>query len=128
METQTKIGIWMDNVNAHLIDLDSNGKNYTITSNFDNDVQNEAIRKSENGMHNKRQQLHESYYKEIAAVILNYDAVLLFGPTNAKAELHNYLVDDLHYKDKKIDVLPADKMTDNQKEAFVKSHFEKQQK
>jgi len=128
METQTKIGIWMDHVNAHLIDLDSNGKNYTITSNFDNDVQNEAIRKSENGMHNKRQQLQESYYKEIAAVILNYDAVLLFGPTNAKAELHNYLVDDLHYKDKKIDVLPADKMTDNQKEAFVKSHFEKQQK
>jgi len=38
-------------------------------------------------MHNKRQQLHEVYYKEIADVILKYNNVLLFGPTNAKTEL-----------------------------------------
>jgi hypothetical protein len=31
---------------------------------------------------------------------------------------------DLHFKDIKIDVEPADKMTDNEKGAFVKTHFE----
>jgi stalled ribosome rescue protein Dom34 len=66
-------------------------------------------------MHNKRQQLTEDYYKEIADVILNYNHVLLFGPTNAKTELYNYIMEDLRFKDIKFTVEPADKMTDNQK-------------
>jgi stalled ribosome rescue protein Dom34 len=40
-------------------------------------------------LHSKRQQMNEAYYKEIAAVILKYDNVILFGPTNAKTELHS---------------------------------------
>jgi hypothetical protein len=51
--------------------------------------------------------------------------VLLFGPTNAKVELHNYLKKDLHFKKIKIDIEPTDKMTNNEKDAFVKNHFEK---
>ena len=74
-------------------------------------------------MHNKEQQLHEAYYKEIADEILKYDHVLLFGPTKAKTELHNYLNKDLHFKDIIIDVESADKMTDNEKSALVKNHF-----
>jgi stalled ribosome rescue protein Dom34 len=124
MKTQKNVGIWMDHLNANLIDLEAIDRNRTITSKFNYDVQDEAIRKSEKGMHNKRQQLTEDYYKEIADVIVNYDQVLLFGPTNAKTELYNYIADDLHFKDIKIQVEPTDKMTDNQKDAFVKKYFE----
>lgn len=124
MKTQKKVGIWMDHLNANLIDLEATDGNRTITSKFNYDVQDEAIRKSENGMHNKRQQLTEGYYKEIADVILNFDQVLLFGPTNAKTELYNYIADDLRFKDIKFKVESADKMTDNQKDAFVKKFFE----
>lgn len=124
MKTQKKVGIWMDHLNANLIDVEATDRNRTITSKFDYDVQDEAIRKSENGMHNKRQQLTEDYYKEIADVILNYNHVLLFGPTNAKTELYNYIMEDLRFKDIKFTVEPADKMTDNQKDAFVKNYFE----
>jgi len=74
-------------------------------------------------MHNKRQQMHEAYYKEIAGEIIKYNHVLLFGPTNAKVELHNYLNKDLHFKNIQIDIEPEDKMTDNEKDAFVKNHF-----
>ena len=49
--------------------------------------------------------------------------MLLFGPTNAKTELKNYLNQDLHFKDIQIDVESADKMTENEKDAFVKNHF-----
>lgn len=76
-------------------------------------------------MHNKEQQMQEAYYKKIADKILNYEHVLLFGPTNAKTELNNYLGKDLHFKDIKIDIEPADKMTDNQQIDFVKNHFNK---
>lgn len=68
--------------------------------------------------------MQEAYYKEIADEILNYTHVLLFGPTNAKVELHNYLNKDLHFKDITIDIATADKMTDNEKNAFVENHFE----
>ena len=124
MKTQKKVGIWMDHLNANLIDFKATDGNRTITSKFNYDVQDEAIRKSENGMHNKRQQLTEDYYKEIADVILMYNHVLLFGPTNAKTELYNYIMEDLRFKDIKFTVEPADKMTDNQKDAFVKKFFE----
>lgn len=112
----------MDHSSANFIDLKTN-KDHSIESKFTFDTKEEALSKSESLMHNKRQQMHEAFYKEIADEILNYNHVLLFGPTNANLELYNYLRKDLHFKDIKIDVESADKMTDNEKNAFVKQHF-----
>ena len=123
MKINKKLGIWMDHSSANLINLHSNKNNHSIASKFTSNKKVEALNKSESIMHNKRQQMHEVYYKEIADEILKYDHVLLFGPTNAKTELHNFLNEDLHFKDIKIDIEPADKMTDNEKDAFVKNHF-----
>lgn len=113
----------MDHLHANLIDLDAVKNNHTIKSNFTFSVKEETLSRSENIMHNKEDQMHEAFYKKIADEIVKYDNVLLFGPTNAKAELHNYLNKDLHFKDIQIDVQPADKMTDNEKIAFVREHF-----
>ena len=124
MKTHKNLGIWMDHLNANLIILDDNDTTHTITSEFTDDVKEETIHNSEKEMHNKRQQLTESYYKEIADEIIKYDSVLLFGPTDAKTELHNFLSKDLHYKDIKIEVKTTDKLTENQKIAFVKDYFE----
>ena len=124
MKTQKNLGIWMDHSIANLIDFKAEKKNRAILSTFTSNTQEEALNKSENLMHNKRQQMHEAFYKEIADEILNYDNVLLFGPTNAKLELHNFLNKDLHFKDININVESADVMTDNEKSAFVKNHFE----
>ncbi len=126
MKQQKTLGIWMDHAIANLLDLYSKKNNHMIISEFTFSTKEEALDKSESLMHNKEQQMHEAYYKEIADEILKYDTVLLFGSTNAKSELHNYLNKDLHFKDIKIDIKAADKMTDNQKEAFVRDHFEKQ--
>lgn len=124
MDTQKNLGIWMDHSTANFIDLNGK-KSHSITSQFTFATKEEALNKSESLMHNKRQQMHETYYKKIGDEILKYDNVLLFGPTNAKVELHNYLSDDLHFKDIKIEVESSDKLTDNEKNAFVKKHFEK---
>ncbi|AUC86647.1 hypothetical protein CW731_04660 [Polaribacter sp. ALD11] len=126
MKTQKNVGIWMDHSIAKLIDLTSKKHSNSITSKFTFDTKEEALSRSEKLMHNKRQQMNEAFYKEIANAILKYDRVLLFGPTNAKTELHNYLKTDLHFKDIKIGIEIADKMTDNQQEAFVKNYFEGQ--
>ena len=124
MKTQKNLGIWMDHSIANLIDLYVEKKSHAIASKFTSDTKEEALNTSERSMHNKRQQMNEAYYKEIADEILKYDRVLLFGPTNAKTELHNYLNQDLYFKDIQIDIESADNMTDNEKDAFVKKYFE----
>ena len=74
-------------------------------------------------MHNKEQQQLNDFYKKIIAVLKNYDEILLFGPTEAKTELANILKEN-HYFDKtEIDVIPTDKMTENQQHAYVNSYF-----
>lgn len=74
-------------------------------------------------MHNKRQQQHAAYYKKLGETIISYEEVILIGPTDAKTELLNILQSDLRFKKIKIEVQPADKMSENQKQAFVKNHF-----
>ena len=124
MKTQKSLGIWMDHSIANLIDLKSKKPSRSIVSKFTFDTKEEALNKSESLMHNKRQQMNEVFYKEIADTILKYETVLLFGPTNAKTELYNYLNADVHFKDIKIDIESTDKMTENQQNTFVKKYFE----
>ena len=125
MGTKKAVGIWMDHSTANLIDLET-GKNYhNIEAEFDAEMKEEALQRSENIMNNKRQQMHETFYKEIGEEVLKYENVLLFGPTNAKVEMHNFLKDKPQFKSIQFEVQSADKMTDNEKVAFVRDHFKK---
>ena len=124
MSSEDRIGIWMDHSNAHVIEL--NKEPYAtrvISSNFSHDDKEEALSRSEQLMHNKRQQQRSAYYSELSDVIANYREVVIFGPTDAKTELFNTLQNDLRSANIKIEVQAADKMTENQKIAFVKNHY-----
>lgn len=125
MNTQKNLGIWMDHSIANCIDLKSKKHTHSIESNFTDESKEEALTRSEKGMHNKRQQMHEAYYKKISEEILKYNHIVLLGLTNAKTELHNYLNQDSHFKDIQIHIEASDKMPDNQQDAFVKHHFKK---
>lgn len=125
MKAQKQLGIWMDHANANLIDLESKDSNRSIVSEFNSEIRDEAIQKSEHTMNNKEEQMNEAFYKEISQEILKYDNVLIFGPTNAKLELKNYLNKDLQFSSINVEVESADKMTDNQQVAFVKNYFDK---
>ena len=123
METEKKVGIWMDHLHAILIDVNLGKIANTIESKFTHDVKVEALHHGESGMHHKENQLQLQYYKQIAVEIEKYNSVLLFGPTDAKQELHNYLLKQENFKKIKMHVLAADKMTDNEKIAFVKNFY-----
>lgn len=82
-----------------------------------------ALAKGDKAMHHKEQNLHNGFYKELSAVIRDYGDVLLFGPTEAKQELFNFLKKDQHFSKIKIEVQQADKMTENQEHAFVRKYF-----
>lgn len=124
MKEKRKVAIWLDHYTAKMISAEGEEMNESLESNFTFRMKAEAAHRSENLMHNKEQQMHEAFYKKIGAEMLKFDHVLLFGPTNAKRELLNYVKQDLHFKDMEIDVEPVDyKLTENEKLAFVREYF-----
>ena len=127
MPITKRLGIWLDHANAHIMELVSDPiKSTLINSKFDFEEKRESIEKSEKGMHQKQNHEGLAYYKEIGKVILDYNDVLLFGPTEAKTELFNLLRADHRFDKIKIVVEPADKMTENQEHAFVRDYFKKE--
>lgn len=126
MKTNKKLGIWMDHSSAHLMEYKpSSMETKIIESTFTHQEKEHAFSKSENVMHNKEQHQQSEYYKNLSDVIKNYEEVILFGPTDAKVELLKVLRADLAYSKIEIEIKNADKMTENQKHAFVKEHFSK---
>jgi ADP-heptose:LPS heptosyltransferase len=119
-----KLGIWMDHAHAHLTEYAANPVTLSvIESAFTHEDKNHALKKSENLMHNQEQHLQADYYKQLGEVILAYDNVLLFGPTDAKAELLTILRADHRFEKITIEVLPTDKMTEHEQHVFVQKHF-----
>lgn len=123
MKSIKRLGIWMDHSTAHLLELNADSiKGKTIFAQIGE--QDEALNpRDETLIQNKEQNELSGFFSRLSDVIINYDEVLLFGPTNAKTELVNTLKDDHHFDKVKIEVKPADKMTENQQQAFVKEHF-----
>ncbi|MDO9000022.1 MAG: hypothetical protein Q7W45_09675 [Bacteroidota bacterium] len=120
------IGIYLDHAVAHILEVENEeitAKN--IKSEFTHEEKELSIRKNENLMHNKEQHLQAKYYKQIIEQALDFKNILLFGPTTAKSELWNLIKDDLRFKDSKIELKQADKMTENQQLLFVKEYFNK---
>ena len=124
MKAKKHMGIWMDHSAAHLMDANTAPiVTKTILSDFTHQEKERALSKSEYTMHNDEQHKQHAYYKKIGEVIKNYDKVVLFGPTKAKEELLNVQKADRAFEKVGIFVKHADKMTENQKHAFVKDYF-----
>jgi len=119
-----QIGIWMDHASAHLMTLTSgNMETKIIDSKFTHEEKQDILHKGEKAMHHKEEQEQSAYYNAIASEIKQYEEVLLFGPTEAKSELLNLLKADHNFDKINMEIRSADKMTENQKHAFVKEYF-----
>ena len=124
MATEKKLGIWMDHLNAHLMEYHSAEGEQNVTElPLTHQAKEHSAGSSENVIHNKEHQQQSEYYKKLGEAIKNYNEVILFGPTTAKVELFNTLKTDHRFEDIKINVQQADKMTENQQHAFVKEYF-----
>jgi hypothetical protein len=124
MTTEKKLGIWMDHSSAHLIEFTGGQmETKTIESHFTHDDRQHTIARSEKGMHNKEQHEQSDYYKILGEAIVNFNDVILFGPTDAKVELLNVLREDHRFDKINIEIRQTDNMTEHQQQAFVREHF-----
>jgi stalled ribosome rescue protein Dom34 len=124
MKTINRLGIWMDHASANLFDPSKDGTALkTIVSTFTHADKEESLKRSEQLMHNKEQHEQAAYYKEIGEEIKQYDEVILFGPTTAKAELMNILNEDHHFNHIKITCKQAGKLTNHEQQVYVMEYF-----
>ena len=116
----------MDRTNAHLIECSDEIKiTELISLDFDHQDKNEKLQRRENEMHNKQQQKQNTYYKKLAAIIKDFTQLVLLGPANAKSELFNFLRQNYLIDGIRIEVINADKMSDNKQHEFVREYFKK---
>jgi hypothetical protein len=124
MKSSKHLGIFMDHSVAHLMEL-TNDSFVTSIIESQSTLMEDAnyLRKDEGLLHNIEKYQRSDYFKRLSSIIRDYDEVILFGPTDAKSELHNLLKADHHFDKIKIEVKPADKMTENQQQAYVRKFF-----
>lgn len=122
MGTKALLGIWMDHSIAHLTELrNGNLMTETVEAKPQSQVKSEDLYyNDESHTLNKEQAQLATYYKKLSDAILNYEEVILFGPTDAKNELANTMKDNHLFEKIKIVVKPADKMNENQQHEFLK--------
>lgn len=124
MQASKKLGIWLDHASARLTEFAPGPMTTTvIESKFSHQTKTESLAKSEHGAHEKEQQLQGDFYKKLGDEIKNYESVIIFGPTDAKSELANFLKKDHHFDGIKIEVEAAMQMSEKQEQAFVRDHF-----
>ena len=124
MDKRKLLGIWMDHSNAFIMEY----KNDTIVtkrivSETNNKEKEDRWDGHEKHIHTKEQHQQSSYYKKLRDTIIDYQEVVLFGPTDAKNELFNLLKADHLFNDIKIEVLDSDKLTENQMHTLIREYF-----
>jgi hypothetical protein len=124
MKKEKQLGVWMDHSNAILFKLtkDSITEDIILSESLKHDEEYSS-EKHEKLVHTKEQSQQSGYYRKLRDAIVNYEDVILFGPTDAKNELLNLLKTDHLFNDIKIELRNSDKMTKNQMHAFVREYF-----
>ncbi len=124
MQNSKKLAVYLDHYRAILFDFSISAIEFkTIKSDFVFQDLKEIKQKGESHLHNKEQHLQQKYYENIGDAILDFNEVLLFGPTDAKTELFNYLSEIKKFGTIRIKVKASDKLTENQQLAFVNNYF-----
>ena len=135
MKKQT--GIWLDSREANFIelqggDLVSFHKLSSDTNTSQSKGGNPAGGRrggtmtgvSEKNHENRRHNEEHSYFKAIIENVRGADEVVIFGPGEAKDLLVNAIQEHpSHFNSQLMAVQTADKMTENQKVAYVKTFF-----
>jgi len=123
MGATKQLGIWMDYSKAVITEITDNIIVYRrITPDFNSDDKEQSLKMNESRMDEKEQQ-QSGYYKRIAAFIKGFKEVLLFGPTEAKSELMNFLKADRQFDTIKIEVISAERMTSQKIYDYVTKYF-----
>ena len=124
MKTNFKVAIYLDHYRAEVFEYSERAELIqTIESEFNAIEKKKVLLKGESHMHNKEQDLQQKFYEVLKKALVKYDSILLFGTTVAKTELFHVLQTDNSFAAKEIILKNTDRLTENQKTAFINDFF-----
>lgn len=113
-------GVHIDNVHALIIAAEDNeAAEYVIQ----NKVKAEHSTGGEHALNNGKQSDTLKFFKSVSGLLLNYDELLIFGAGKAQEQFKNFLMEDAHFKTKKITIDSAGTLTDPQVIAKVRDFY-----
>ncbi|MBZ0318820.1 MAG: hypothetical protein K8L91_20560 [Anaerolineae bacterium] len=123
-----EVGLWIDHKQATIVILtDKKEQLKRITSGVEEHVQESALQDDshEDRRYKEDRRLDDDlskYYKDVAACLSDSDAVLIFGPSEAKGELQKYLAVQ-EQGGTIVSLETTGKMTDGQIKRKVRQYF-----
>jgi len=133
-----KIGVWIDQKEANIITLSRDG-NYskTIYSDIETRIRIEGEKKQfgrfgdqflvdEKGKENRVKEYTHKYLLRVLKELGKADEILLFGPAQTKFRLEKLISEIPEMAIKLKDVSTSEKMTHNQKSAYVRDYYKNQ--
>ena len=119
------VGIWIDHKRAVIVSV-SAGR--VTTKTLESEVgAHPRYSGQQDGGEKKYEERHgqrlEQYYDDVISQLGQPEALLIFGPGEAKLELKERLGRSKTFSERTIDIETADKLTDPQIVARVKEHF-----
>jgi len=130
----TKAGIWIDHRKAVIVMLSPEGEHTTvITSNVEKHLERGGDSPMKGPYEARQVPADDSrqraltgelnvFYNAVIAAVHDYGSLLIFGPGEAKGELHKQLL-KMKLGGRVAGVETEDKMTDHQVVAKVRAHF-----
>ena len=120
------VGVWIDHKKAVVVSI-SAGQVTTKTLESDVEPHPHYSGSQESGGEKKYEERHnlrlDHYYDEVISQLGQPDALLLFGPGEAKLQLKERLSRSKALLDRLVGIETTDKMTDPQIIAKVKEHY-----
>lgn len=119
-------GVWIDHKKAVIV---SSSEGHVTTQTVESDVAAHPhyAGQQDGGGEKKYEERHsqrlEQYYDEVIRQLGQPEALLIFGPGEAKLELKERLSRSKTFSESTVDIETADKLTDPQIVARVKEHF-----
>jgi stalled ribosome rescue protein Dom34 len=87
----------------------------------------EAEKNDRSGDKDSRNQAKQTdllkYFKSVAALLLTYEELYIFGPGNSQEQFQNHLKSDAQFKQKDFSIDSSEQMTEPQMIVRVREHF-----
>ena len=129
-----QVGLWIDHRKAVIVTIENEVEEIReIASNMEKRIRyssgsrsnsrNNSQGSTSEDMRDRKFDNHlNQFYKEIISLIRDADSILIFGPGEAKGELHNSLKNE-GLEGLVVGIETEDKMTDNQIAAKIRDHY-----
>jgi stalled ribosome rescue protein Dom34 len=116
-------GVYLDSTKAVVIRPapDYEEGDYIIQDRLEPDVHD---RQGDKDSKNQAKQMDLlKYYKSVAALLLTYEELYIFGPGSAQEQFQNHLKDDAQFKQKEFSIDSSEQMTEPQMIVKVRAHY-----